>query len=184
MQKENRNEENKEVDRKERDLRIRTASLEDLEAVTEIERCCFPEAEAASRESLRERLAVYPNHFWLLQDGNQIVSFVNGMVTDLPDLTDEMYEKAVLHNEAGKWQMIFGVDTWPEYRRRVYAGNLLRYVTEQAGKQGREGLVLTCKEKLVPYYAKFGFEQEGISESVHGGAVWYQMRLRISNSGS
>ena len=26
-------------------------------------------------------------------------------------------------------------------------------------------------------YEKFGFMNEGISESVHGGAVWYQMRL-------
>ena len=25
------------------------------------------------------------------------------------DLTDEMYEKAAMHNEDGAWQMIFGV---------------------------------------------------------------------------
>ena len=29
---------------------IRTATLEDLEAVTEVERRCFPEAEAATKE--------------------------------------------------------------------------------------------------------------------------------------
>jgi len=27
------------------------------------------------------------------------------------------------------------------------------------------------------YYAKFGFVNEGVSNSVHGGVVWYQMRL-------
>ena len=38
------------------------------------------------------------------------------------------------------------------------------------------GVVLTCKEKLVPYYAKFGFVDEGVSQSAHGGVVWHQMR--------
>ena len=49
--------------------------------------------------------------------------------------------------------------------------------TEDARAQGRKGLVLTCKDKLIPYYSKFGFELEGVSESVHGNVVWNQMRL-------
>lgn len=43
--------------------------------------------------------------------------------------------------------------------------------------EGRKGLVLTGKDKLIHYYKTFGFVSEGISESVHGNAVWYQMRL-------
>ena len=46
-----------------------------------------------------------------------------------------------------------------------------------ARAQGRKGLVLTCKDLLVHYYAKLGFVSEGLSRSDHGGAVWYQMRL-------
>ena len=49
---------------------------------------------------------------------------------------------------------------------------------DEARQQGRKGLVLTCKEKLVPYYAKFGFSDEGVSDkSTHGNVVWHQMRL-------
>ncbi len=40
-----------------------------------------------------------------------------------------------------------------------------------------KGLVLTCKDKLIHYYAKFGFENEGVSESTHGDVVWNKMRL-------
>ena len=40
-----------------------------------------------------------------------------------------------------------------------------------------KGLVLTCKDKLIHYYAKFGFVNEGVSASVHGNVTWYQMRL-------
>ena len=38
--------------------------------------------------------------------------------------------------------------------------------------------MLTCKERLIPYYVKFGFKDEGVSDkSTHGNVVWHQMRL-------
>nr|WP_268842209.1 GNAT family N-acetyltransferase [Pseudoflavonifractor phocaeensis] len=158
---------------------IRTATTADLEALTQVEAACFPPAEAATREEFRARLAVYPDHFWLLYDRGRLVSFVNGMVTDEADLRDEMYQDASLHREDGAWQMIFGVNTIPEARRQGYAMELLRRVVHDARAQGREGLVLTCKAALLDYYARLGFVSEGVSRSVHGGAVWYQMRLRF-----
>jgi len=158
-------------------MEIRTATMADLSQITAIEAECFPAAEAAGRESFQKRLSVYPNHFWVLMDGTQMVGFVNGMVTDEEDLLDEMYDDASMHQENGAWQMIFGVDTIPGYRRRGCAEALLRHVIGQALAQGRKGLVLTCKEKLLQYYGKLGFQNEGISGSTHGDVTWYQMRL-------
>mgnify|MGYP002699323439 FL=1 len=106
------------------------------------------------------------------------MAFVDGFCTDTPDLTDEMYADAALHDENGAWQMIFGVNTLPTYRKYGYAGKLIRRAIEDAKQQGRKGLVLTCKDKLVPYYAKFGFQDEGVTDkSTHGNVVWHQMRL-------
>lgn len=158
-------------------MEIRNATIEDLEAISAVEAECFPPAEAASAEDFRTRLENYPDHFWLLWDGSQLVGFVDGMVTDERDLADEMYEKAGMHNENGRWQMIFGVNTIPAYRNRGCAEMLIRRAIDDAKAQGRAGLVLTCKEKLIHYYAKFGFVNEGISGSVHGNVQWYQMRL-------
>ena len=132
-------------------MQIRTAVPADLQGIVNIEAECFPAAEAATEASLSGRLAFYPNHFWVQLDGDRMIGFVNGMVTDEPDLRDEMYEDASLHNE-----------------------NIC-----EAKAQGRKGLVLTCKDKLVHYYAKFGFVSEGISGSTHGNVVWYQMRLNF-----
>ena len=113
-------------------------------------------------------------------DGDQLIAFVDGFVTNEPDLTDEMYDKAAMHNENGAWQMIFGVNTIPAYRRRGYAEELIRCAINDAKKHDRKGLVLTCKEHLVPYYAKFGFQDEGVSDkSTHGNVVWHQMRLTL-----
>ena len=158
---------------------IRTATSSDLDCVAAVEAECFPAAEAASKEEFAERIAAYGNHFWLLFKNGKLVSFVDGMVTDTPDLADEMYENAALHDENGAWQMIFGVNTIPECRKKGYAGQLIRCAIEQAKKEGRKGLVLTCKDKLLHYYEDFGFVNEGVSESVHGNVVWYQMRLTL-----
>lgn len=157
---------------------IRKATMNDLDAISEVESECFPAAEAATKEEFRERLESYADHFLLMFDGEKLAAFIDGFVTDEPDLTDQMYENAAMHNESGKWQMIFGVNTLPEYRRRGLAGTLINEMIAEARRQGRDGLVLTCKDRLVHYYAKFGFLNEGVSEkSTHGGAVWNQMRL-------
>ena len=159
-------------------MHIRTAVMADLAAVTAVEAACFPAAEAATEKDFSDRLAVYPDHFWLREeDDGTLGCFVNGLVTDEPILRDEMYADASFHNEQGAWQMIFGVNTLPAYRRRGLAGQVLERVIADAKAQGRKGCVLTCKDKLIHYYEKFGFQNEGVSESVHGGVVWYDMRL-------
>ena len=151
---------------------IRTATIEDVEKIAAVEAACFPRAEAATKEQFAERVASYGNHFWLMFKGEKLIAFVDGFVTDEKD------ENAGLHNEKGAWQMIFGVNTLPEYRRRGLAGQLLEQAISDAKKQGRKGLVLTCKDALLPYYAKFGFVNEGVSDySTHGNVVWNQMRL-------
>lgn len=158
---------------------IRTATMNDLEAIAEVERICFPAAEAASKESFAERLKYYPEHFWLLEEDGKLISFINGFVTDEITIRDEMFADASMHNADGDYQAIFGVNTLPEYRRQGYAARVMNHVIEEAKVQGRKGLILTCKEEKIHYYAKFGYELLGVSESVHGGAVWYDMILYL-----
>ena len=127
---------------------IRHATLNDLPAIAAVEAACFPAAEAASADALRERLMVYPDCFWLMIDDaaddakataaraatvdGRLVAFINGFVTDSPDLSDDMYADAAQHDPHGAWQMVFGVDTAPEYRHCGYASALMRRVIEDA----------------------------------------------------
>ena len=106
-------------------MQIRTAVMADLAAVTAVEAACFPAAEAATEREFARRLAVYPNHFWLLEE----------------------------------------------------AARVMERVIADARAQGRKGCVLTCKDRLIHYYETFGFQNEGVSSSTHGGVVWYDMRL-------
>ena len=167
-------------------MNIRYATMADLDDIASVESECFPVLEAATKEEFEQRIKYYGNHFWLMFDEGKLIAFVDGFVTDEANLTDDMYENASMHNENGAWQMIFGVNTLPEYRRCGYAKELIKKAILDAGKQNRKGLVLTCKESLVPYYSKFGFVDEGITDkSTHGNVLWHQMRLdfKLRNNG-
>ena len=81
---------------------IRNATVDDLDEVSSVEAQCFPVQEAATAEVFSQRLKYYGNHFWLMFDEERLISFVDGFVTNEPDLTDEMFAKADMHDENGK----------------------------------------------------------------------------------
>ena len=160
-------------------MKICLATIDDLDVLVSIENECFPPAEAATKESFADRLKIYPNHFWVLKLDSKIIGFINGMVTNDLTISDEMFEHAGLHCETGDWQAVFGLDVLPEYRRNGYAARLMEQLIADAKHQNRKGCILTCKEYLINYYEKFGYRNYGVSSSVHGGEVWYDMRLEF-----
>jgi ribosomal protein S18 acetylase RimI-like enzyme len=160
-------------------LDIRKARLSDLDEITALEALCFPEAEAASRESFLQRLKTFPDSFFVAETEEGIIGFVNGCVTNDEVICDEMFASDSLHVPDGKYQSIFGLDVHPDYRNKGIAGELMNHMIKAAKEAGRKGLILTCKERLIHYYESFGYVSEGVSKSNHGGAVWYDMILRF-----
>jgi ribosomal protein S18 acetylase RimI-like enzyme len=160
-------------------MTIRNADLRDLEKIYALESICFPIEEAATKESLKKRLTVYPQCFWLSEDDGKIIGMINGMTTNEKFLSDEMYSDTDLYSENGDWLVIFGVDTLPDYRNSGIASGLMHHVIDVAKVQNRKGIILTCKQHLIHFYEKFGFQNEGIASSEHGSAVWYHMRANF-----
>lgn len=161
------------------DIRIRKVKADDLEAVTHVEATCFPQAEAATKESLKNRIETFQNSFFVAELDGKIIGFVNGGVTNDTVIQDEFFSDSSLHIEDGDYQAIFGLDVMPEYRNQGIAAQLMNHIIEEAKGAGRKGAILTCKDKLIHYYSKFGFVNRGISQSVHGGAEWYDMILKF-----
>ena len=145
---------------------IRPVRPSDLAAVTEVEAICFPAAEAATGESFKARIAAFPECFFVAESEGKIIC-------------DEMYENSACHKTDGAYQSIFGLDVLPDYQRQGIAADLMNHMIGDAKNKGRKGLILTCKDRLIHYYAKFGYKNMGVSESVHGGAVWYDMILEF-----
>lgn len=159
------------------DLIIRKVTINDLEAVSEVEATCFPEAEAATKSSFEQRIKTFPESFFVGEIDGKIIGFINGCITNETTIRDEMFHDSKLHNPKGDYQAIFGLDVIPEYQRRGIAAKLMNHMIESSRVAGRKGVILTCKDKLINYYSKFGFINLGISESQHGGSVWYDMIL-------
>lgn len=160
------------------DYQIRKAKQSDLTALAAVEACCFPASEAAPEEAIQKRLEAFGGCFFVAETlQGEVIGFINGCVTDQRTICDEMFEDVSYHNPEGNYQSVFGLDVLPQYQRRGIAADLMEHLIADAWKRGKKGLILTCKERLIPYYERFGYRNLGKSLSVHGGAVWYDMIL-------
>ena len=156
--------------------RIRPVEEADLKVVAEIEAACFPAAEAASCPEFLERYQTCRNSFFVAESGDgDLIGFCNGCVTDSDELSDDLYHDSSKHDENGKYQMIFGLDTLPSYRGLGVGQALMRHMIKNAKERGEKAVILTCKEHMIPFYERIGYEFLHKADSNHGGAVWYKM---------
>lgn len=159
------------------ELSIRPVRPEDLDRCAAVEAACFPWEQAASREAIRERIAAYTNHFLVGELDGTIIGFVMGPAIRQEYIADEMFGDPSCHDEKYPWQSVFSLAVHPDWQGRGYGRDLLAALISQSRREGRRGVTLTCLERKLGYYGSFGFENRGVSRSVHGGAVWYDMVL-------
>ena len=161
------------------DITIRQAFIEDLDSVAKVELICFPVAEAATRESLEQRINTFSKSFFVAEIDEKIIGFINGCIINGTVIYDELYENSALHVPDGDYQTIFGLDVIPDYRNHGIAAQLMNHMIKASRLAGRKGIILACKYKLIHYYETFGYVNTGISKSEHGGAEWYDMILEF-----
>lgn len=157
---------------------IRKAAKEDLPRIMEIEREAFPKEEAAEQDTFRYRLEHFGDWFYVAEKNGVVVGNINGRLTDKMVIDDILYEPT--EQTEGEYFALLSVETASGYRRQAVAESLIDKVIEQAKEQKLQGIILACKTGLIPYYEKFGFEHAGISSSVHGGAEWHDMILKLN----
>lgn len=158
-------------------ITIRRVQLEDLDRVAEIESLCFPATEAASRESFNKRISTFPESFLVAEKDGILIGFINGCITNSPVIYDELFHNVGNHIPTGKNLSVFGLDVIPEYRNQGIAAQLMKNFIQLAKDTGRNSVILTCKDRLIHYYESFGYVNNGISKSNHGGSQWFDMTL-------
>ena len=160
-------------------LTIRPAEASDLDRCAAVEAACFPREQAASQETIRARIAAYPDHFLVGEKDGVIVGYAMGPVINAPTIADEMFADTSCHAPGNPYQSVFSLAVHPDFQRRGYARVLLNALIDQARREGRRAVTLTCRNAKAAYYESFGFENHGVSGSVHGGVVWYDMILPL-----
>lgn len=160
-------------------LSIRSVRMADLERCAAIEATCFPPEKAASRSSIRGRIAAYADYFLVGELDGELIGFAVGPAIRQETIADEMFGDPSCHDEKHPWQSVFSLAVHPDWQRRGYGRELLDALIAKARQDGRQGVTLTCLERKLGYYGSFGFVNRGVSRSVHGGAVWYDMVLEF-----
>lgn len=158
-------------------MQIRQVREADLQAVTDLEACCFSVAEAAGIATMCMRIKTFPSSFLVMAAENRIIAMINGCVCNQICICDDLYDDASKHKEDGDYQAVFGLDVHPDYQHNGYAIALMNAFIQVAKEQHRKGMILTCKKERIGFYEQFGYENMGISDSTHGGVVWYDMLL-------
>ena len=161
---------------------IRQVRPEDLAACHALETACFPPQEAAPIENIRRRIELFPEGFLVLEHEGNLIGMVNSGATDADDISDAGFKRLINHDSAGANIVIFSLAVLPAYQQQGLAAQLMQAFIERSRQLGKRRIVLICKQPLIAYYARFGFVENGLSSSTHGGAHWYEMRLDLFES--
>ncbi|QDU83699.1 Acetyltransferase (GNAT) family protein [Planctomycetes bacterium Pla163] len=158
---------------------VRTVAPADVERCAAIEAACFPPEEAASPERVAQRATAFARGFLVAELDGVLFGMANGAASHRPDLADEEFKALVGHEPDGANLVIFSLAVHPDFQGRSLSTPLVNAYLERAREDGRRAVLLLCKERLVPYYARFGFIDRGLSASTHGGARWHEMAVTL-----
>ncbi|EHJ57699.1 hypothetical protein HMPREF9318_01159 [Streptococcus urinalis FB127-CNA-2] len=156
-------------------MKIRHANITDLDAILAIEQANFSENEAATASAVEERLKTIRDTFLILEMDHEIAGYIEGPVLSSPYLTDDLFHHVNKNPQTGGYIAVTSLSVAPKFQKQGIGTTLLAALKDLAVEQKRQGIILTCHDYLIAYYEMNGFEDRGLSDSQHGGAVWYDM---------
>ena len=162
-------------------LKIRNVKIADLSELVAIEDSCFPKEEAATVEAFKERIQYIPDSFFVAEEEGEIKGLVNGPVIENEFITDDLFDEIRKNPDSGGHQSVLGLAVKPNEQKKGIAKKLLVHFEKAARLKGRETITLTCKKELIAFYESLGYVNAGISDSQHGGVIWYNMVKRLKS---
>lgn len=148
-----------------------------------MEELCMDPGEGCSRDEILSKVYAAPELFLLAVDKqtDEIAGYVNGIGTDEEVIRDAFFsDGGKLHNPDGSNIMLVSLVVMPKYRGIGLGREIMRVYAEREQAKGRKRMILTCVEKKIPMYEKFGYKLLGVSASVYSGLVWYDMDIFLN----
>jgi ribosomal protein S18 acetylase RimI-like enzyme len=158
---------------------IRNVLPKDLDECYLVEISGFPPEEAATRETIKLRIDMFPQGFFVAEMEGRVIGLLNSAATDKDDISNEELKQLIGHDPSGKNLVVFALVVLPEFQKRGIANQLMSRFVEDARERKKENILLMCKQHLIAYYERMGFAHIGLSRSTHGGAEWHEMRLAV-----
>jgi ribosomal protein S18 acetylase RimI-like enzyme len=156
-------------------LEFRNAQVADLPTIMTIENAGFTPDEAATEDSMRERIARIPDTFIVATEADQVCGYIVGPAINERYLYDELFAHLTANDANAQYLSVLSLAVAPDAQGQGIGGQLLVAFADRARAQGRRGITLTCLKRLVPFYEAHGYVNEGVADSAHAGETWYNM---------
>ncbi len=158
---------------------LRKVIMQDLDQIIALENIGFSPEEAATPEALKLRIEQIQETFIVAEKNGEVIGYINGPVIKERYISDDLFKNVPTNNSESGYISVLGLVVAPNYQGQGIAGRLLNYFENLAKNQHRHGVTLTCRESLISFYEKYGYRNEGVSESCHGGIKWYNLVKNI-----
>ena len=158
---------------------FRQAVPADTARCYQIEISAYEGDEAATREKIATRIAVYPEGFLVMELAGEIVGFINSGCAHEVVLADESFKELVGHDPLAPNVVVMSVAIDPGHQGRGHATPMMRTFVEQMRRLGKQSIHLMCKERHVDLYRRLGYRYLRPSPSGHGGMAWHEMLMEL-----
>jgi ribosomal protein S18 acetylase RimI-like enzyme len=132
------------------DFIIRSVSKYDLEACVHVESSCFAPSEAASKESIEQRIEIYPDGFLVAVQNENVVGMINSGATHKDDITDEEFKKMIGHDRDGQNIVVFSLAVSPDYQGLGVSRKLMDQFIETARAWRRKKFCFYARITTLP----------------------------------
>lgn len=140
---------------------IRRVTMDDLEEVVNLESAAFKMTKEQTKNDMMGRIENYPDTFLVAQEDGKVIGHIFGPAFNKRYIEDELYFENHPNQKDDRYQMVLSLAVLPEYRKQGVATKLIEAMTQEARKQNRQVISLTCLPKLIKFYEKRGFHNEG-----------------------
>ncbi|WP_125582105.1 GNAT family N-acetyltransferase [Levilactobacillus cerevisiae] len=162
-------------------LTITPAQPQDLTQIMTIENAGFSPDEAASDASMAERIQLISDTFLVAKEGAEVLGYVVGPAFDQRYLTDALFDQSTPNNATDAYQTILSLAVSPAHQKEGLGSQLLTALAQVARQQHRQAITLTCLKRLVSFYERNRYRNEGVSASAHAGETWYNLVLPLAD---
>jgi len=160
-------------------LSFRNAAPSDASRCYQIESCAYEGDEAATLEKISTRIAQYPQGFLILEDGGEVIGFINSGCAHEVVMSDEAFKELVGHSAEAPNVVIMSVVLDPAQQGKGHSTRMMDEFVRRMKALDKKTIHLMCKEQHVALYQRMGYRYVQPSPSDHGGMAWHEMVMDL-----
>ncbi|UQS87253.1 GNAT family N-acetyltransferase [Nicoliella spurrieriana] len=161
------------------EITFRPPTQNDLDGMLHVEQSCFEPEERMDENEFIQVLKHVSETTIIAADDDHVAGMLIGRTTSNQLLDNDAYHLDLDSKPGDKYLAILGLAVYPDYQGHGIATQLLDQIEKLAKQRGLSGVTLDCREHLIPFYEKHGFELLGRSNSNFGGIEWFGMQKNI-----